>query len=79
MLVDCDTYNFGCNGGDFTQAWQYLEDYGGAVNGTSYPYVSGTTQTVSCKNKSTHKNGFKVLYNFRMAHANQEAMLLPLE
>ncbi len=46
MLVDCDHYNKGCNGGDFTYAWQYVKEKGGAVQSANYPYVSGTTLTV---------------------------------
>ena len=47
MAVNCDSYNLGCNGGDFTLAWQYIQENGGAMISSSYPYVSGTTQTVN--------------------------------
>lgn len=46
MVIDCDTYNYGCNGGDFTLAWQYMQEKGGAIVSSAYPYVSGTTKTV---------------------------------
>jgi cathepsin L len=47
MLIDCDNSNSGCGGGDYTRAWQYAYDKGGAMTSTSYPYVSGAiNQTV---------------------------------
>jgi cathepsin L len=47
MSVDCDSYNYACLGGDFTMAWKYMEDRGGAMKTSVYPYVSGTTKTVN--------------------------------
>ena len=47
MLVDCDAYNHGCNGGDYTKAWQYILEKGGAMKSSVYPYISGVNnQTV---------------------------------
>lgn len=46
MLVDCDTTNYGCNGGMYTSAWNFLKSKGGPMKDTVYPYVSGTTKTV---------------------------------
>ncbi|KZS11239.1 Crammer [Daphnia magna] len=80
MLVDCDTYNFGCNGGDFTQAWQYLENYGGAVNGTSYPYVSGTTQTNgTCKSGSNAVAARVGYYNWVIPYPNATLIMSYLQ
>ncbi|XP_046647085.1 ervatamin-B-like [Daphnia pulicaria] len=55
MLIDCDNSNSGCGGGDYTRAWQYAYDKGGAMTSTSYPYVSGAINqtSVSCKFNST--------------------------
>jgi cathepsin L len=47
MSVDCDNYNYACRGGDFTLAWKYMENRGGAMKTSVYPYVSGTTKTVN--------------------------------
>lgn len=47
MLVDCDPYNNACRGGDYTGAWQYIQEVGGAMRSANYPYVSRTTLTVS--------------------------------
>jgi hypothetical protein len=47
MLVDCDAYNHGCHGGDYTKAWQYILEKGGAMKSSVYPYISGVNnQTV---------------------------------
>nr|CAH0099535.1 unnamed protein product [Daphnia galeata] len=47
MLVDCDAYNHGCHGGDYTKAWQYIFEKGGAMKSSVYPYISGVNnQTV---------------------------------
>ena len=51
MLVDCDPYNNACRGGDYTGAWQYIQEVGGAMRSANYPYVSRTTLSVSlCSN-----------------------------
>lgn len=47
MLVDCDPYNNGCNGGDYTEAWRFIKEKGGAMRSSAYPYVSATTLTVT--------------------------------
>jgi hypothetical protein len=47
MLVDCDPNNNGCRGGDYTGAWQYIQEVGGAMKSVDYPYVSRTTLSVN--------------------------------
>ena len=46
MLVDCDTNDYGCDGGMYTNAWAFLKTKGGAMKSSAYSYVSGTTQVV---------------------------------
>lgn len=49
-LVDCDTTDYGCNGGWPKYAWAFLKSKGGSQSQSSYPYTSGTTQTAgTCK------------------------------
>lgn len=47
MLIDCDTAGGGCISGLYDQAWAFLQQKGGAVKSSAYPYVSGTTKVVS--------------------------------
>jgi cathepsin F len=43
QLVDCDTVDSGCNGGDLPTAFQYIMKAGGLESNASYPYTSGTS------------------------------------
>lgn len=46
QIVDCDTFDGGCDGGDLPSAFQYLQNAGGLVSESSYPY---TARDGSCK------------------------------
>ncbi len=46
-LVDCALGTNGCNGGNDPSAWNYVKSNGGIATQAKYPYVSGTTGTVS--------------------------------
>jgi len=37
-LVDCTTTVYGCNGGDYPQAWDQAKKTGGLVKESDYPY-----------------------------------------
>jgi C1A family cysteine protease len=41
-LIDCDTYDWGCNGGNFFNTWDYViaEQKGNFIAGYSYPYTA---------------------------------------
>ena len=39
MLVDCDTYDSGCNGGLMENTFDWLKENGGIMTDTDYPYV----------------------------------------
>jgi len=45
QIVDCDTVDQGCNGGDTTTAYQYVEK-AGLESEASYPYTSGLASGV---------------------------------
>ena len=38
QLVDCDTYDEGCNGGEFLPAYKWIKENGGLQSDTDYPY-----------------------------------------
>ncbi len=48
QLVDCDSKNDGCNGGDMETAFQYLK-MKGSISEKAYPYTAGSGQTGQCK------------------------------
>jgi C1A family cysteine protease len=52
QLVSCDTNDFGCNGGWYYSAWEYLISYGGSVSEASYGYVSGNGGVPACQESS---------------------------
>jgi len=39
-LIDCDTSNAGCNGGWYTNAWNYLQSNAGSEKASNYPYTA---------------------------------------
>jgi C1A family cysteine protease len=48
QIVDCDTSDSGCNGGDPRSALTYVQGAGGQDTETSYPYTAGGGQAGSC-------------------------------
>lgn len=41
QMVDCSRNgNYGCNGGNYIPAWQWVQSNGGMTNTASYPYVA---------------------------------------
>jgi len=41
QIVDCDTVDQGCNGGDTPTAFEYVTQAGGLESETDYPYTAG--------------------------------------
>ena len=56
QLVDCDTNDAGCNGGEFLTAYKWIKDNGGLQSDTDYPYEA---KDQTCKQDIT-KNVVKV-------------------
>jgi len=48
QIVDCDTTDQGCNGGDPRSAMSYVQGAGGQDTEASYPYTAGGGQAGSC-------------------------------
>jgi hypothetical protein len=47
-VVDCDSKDMGCNGGDPFQVYDYIASQGGACEETSYPYAGVQGQCEQC-------------------------------
>jgi len=54
QIVDCDTTDSGCNGGEPTTAYQYVESAGGLDSYSSYPYTAGGGQSGTCQFSSSN-------------------------
>ena len=65
QLVDCDTNNNGCNGGDFYWAFKYTQT-NGLVDETKYPYKAQEESCQSINGFSTTKiSDFSYCSNYR--------------
>jgi hypothetical protein len=49
QIVDCDTVDAGCNGGDTPSAFAYVTQAGGLDTEASYPYTAGSGDSGSCQ------------------------------
>ncbi|XP_057379749.1 procathepsin L-like [Daphnia carinata] len=80
MLIDCDPYNNACNGGDYTEAWRFIKEKGGAVRSSDYPYVSGTTlKNGTCKFRSTSVAARVSSYDWTMPYPNETVSMAYLQ
>ena len=69
QLVDCSTSNYGCGGGWYEKAWQYLAGAGGQATSATYPYkaVAGT-----CKYPGTTTKGAVVSTSTPVTYVSAE-------
>ena len=51
QLVDCDSYDGGCNGGWMQNAWKYVQNAGGMEFNYDYPYTATKSSCSSNKGK----------------------------
>ena len=74
QLVDCDSFDSGCNGGDPSQAmdWQYLN---GVTTEAAYPYKSGNGNALGTAACSTLKTGAIKIYGSKQITANDTVAL----
>ena len=63
MLVDCDTYDSGCNGGLMENTFTWLKENGGIMTHTDYPYKGrkGTCQSDETKYVDMQITGYTKL------------------
>jgi len=55
-MVECDSLNMGCNGGNLGTAWKYLTNTG-IVSDKCLPYTSGDGSTVRCPSTCAKTSG----------------------
>lgn len=55
-MVECDSLNMGCNGGNLGTAWKYLSNTG-IVSDKCLPYTSGDGSTVKCPSTCAKTSG----------------------
>jgi C1A family cysteine protease len=48
QIVDCDTVDQGCNGGDTPTAFAYVTQAGGLESDAAYPYTAGSGESGTC-------------------------------
>jgi len=48
QIVDCDTVDLGCSGGDTVTAYAYVKQAGGLETEAAYPYTAGGGMSGSC-------------------------------
>jgi cathepsin B len=60
-MVECDSLNFGCNGGNLATAWKYLYNTG-IVTDTCLPYTSGSGRSGACPNACSDKESWSSKY-----------------
>lgn len=47
-LVDCDTYDYGCDGGNMDTAYRWIIKNGGIDSEADYPYTSANGRDGKC-------------------------------
>lgn len=60
QIVDCDTLDYGCNGGEMYDAFQTVLKEGGIESEADYPYTSGNGSNGNCM-----FNGSKIAARFK--------------
>ncbi|KNC45942.1 cruzipain [Thecamonas trahens ATCC 50062] len=64
QVVDCDTTDDGCNGGDTISAYHYIEKAGGLVPEKDYPY---TARDGKCKDSVVKKDAVAKIMGYNYA------------
>jgi C1A family cysteine protease len=60
QLVQCDTEDAGCNGGDTIAAYDYIQEAEGLATESDYPYTSGRGVTGKCNDNFSVVEGTNV-------------------
>jgi cysteine peptidase B len=74
QIVSCDTFDYGCDGGDTITAYEYVAIAGGIVSSTSYPYTSYWGETGRC-NIVADDLKLVTVTGFYLLDSNEDAMI----
>jgi KDEL-tailed cysteine endopeptidase len=79
QLVDCDNglrLNHGCNGGNMLPAFDWVGSNGGLCTESTYPYVSGVTQTSgTCQKSCSVDSKLTVKKSYAVSPNSDNAMM----
>jgi C1A family cysteine protease len=64
QIVQCDTYDSGCNGGWPYNAYKYVEGAGGLATEADYPYTSSAGETGTCDTSFSISGGTVTNYTY---------------
>jgi len=74
QIVQCDPYDYGCNGGWPYTAYKYIIGAGGIDSYSSYPYTSGDGVTGQCAFKSADIEGHISSWQWVTQSENEQVM-----
>lgn len=75
QVVDCDTLDGGCNGGEMTNVFNWIHQNGGLCGLEDYPYSSGETHQAGACNKCKVVEGTEVASWASVPPNSQQALM----
>lgn len=76
QIVDCDPYDWGCDGGSFTDVWRYTIDNKGLVPDSEWPYEA--KETVCHRKLERTRPAVTVDYIVELPEQNEQALMQAL-
>lgn len=72
QIVDCDAYDWGCDGGSFVDVMRYTIDNGGLVPDAEWPYAA--KETVCHRRRERKRAAVTIDYIVNLPEANETAL-----